>query len=271
MESIRWNGTTHEPLEIWGGVECTCNRVADGYFDQMELSGHAVREGDFEKIAALGIKRLRFGTLWERYHLHGSWDWTDRALKAVRAAGIRPIAGLVHHGSGPRHTSLLDPDFPQQLANYAQQVAARYPWIDSYTPVNEPNTTARFSGLYGLWYPHERSHRSYLRALLNQVKATVLSMEAIRRIRPDARLIQTDDLGSVTGTEVLRPVWEMLNLRQWLPFDLLCGAVDRHHPMFAYMRSARNSRARDSLVFGSSLRSRSDRYQLLRNQRQIYR
>ena len=26
----------------------------------------------------------------------------------------------------------------------------RYPWIDAYTPVNEPLTTARFSGLYGI-------------------------------------------------------------------------------------------------------------------------
>lgn len=237
MESIRCNGTSHDPLEIWGGVECTCNRVGNRYFDQMQLSGHAAREGDFEKIAELGMKTLRFGALWERYETQGSWAWTDRSVHAVRAAGIRPIAGLVHHGSGPRHTSLLDPEFPQGLADYASQVAARYPWIDSYTPVNEPNTTARFSGLYSVWYPHERSHRSYLRALLNEVKATVLSMEAIRQIRPDARLIQTDDLGSVSGTEELRPVWETLNLRQWLPFDLLCGAVDRHHRMFGYMRS----------------------------------
>jgi dTDP-4-dehydrorhamnose reductase len=238
IEPIRsGNQGTHEPLEIWAGVECTCNRVGDRYFDQMEFSGHAAREGDFEKIAELGIKRLRFGTLWERYTTHGSWAWTDRALRAVQAAGMRPIAGLMHHGSGPMHTSLLDPEFPEQLAQYAEQVAARYPWIDSYTPVNEPNTTARFSGQYGVWYPHERSRRCYLRALLNQVKATVLSMEAIRRVRPDAQLVQTDDLGSVSGTEHLRPVWEMLNLRQWLPFDLLSGAVDRHHPMFGYMRA----------------------------------
>lgn len=238
MESIRsYDGPTHDPLEIWGGVECTCNRVADRYFDQMELSGHATRDSDFDKISELGIKRLRFGMLWERYDRHGSWDWADRALHLAQSAGIRPIAGLLHHGSGPKYTNLLDPNFPQQLADYALQVARRYPWIDAYTPVNEPNTTARFSGLYGIWYPHHRSRKSYLRALLNQVKGTVLSMKAIRQVRPDAQLIQTDDLGSISGTERLRHTWEMLNLRQWLPFDLLCGSVDRHHPMFGYMRS----------------------------------
>lgn len=237
-ESIRsHDGMEQEPLEIWGGVECTCNRVRDRYFDQMELSGHASRPEDFQKFAELGITRLRFGILWEKYEAHGSWNSTDRALHALETAGIRPIAGLMHHGSGPRHTSLLDPEFPDKLAKYAHAVAARYPSIDSYTPVNEPNTTARFSSLYGVWYPHARSRQSYLRALLNQAKATVLSMDAIRRVRSDARLIQTDDLGSISGTKELRSVWELLNLRQWLTFDLLCGYVDRHHPMFAYMRS----------------------------------
>ena len=26
--------------EIWGGIECTINRVKDSYFDQLEYSGH---------------------------------------------------------------------------------------------------------------------------------------------------------------------------------------------------------------------------------------
>lgn len=27
------------PLEVWGGVECTVNRVCDEYFDQLERNG----------------------------------------------------------------------------------------------------------------------------------------------------------------------------------------------------------------------------------------
>jgi dTDP-4-dehydrorhamnose reductase len=230
------NSLGQGPLEIWGGVECTCNRVGDRYFDQMELSGHAARRSDFERFAAMGISRLRCGLLWERNEATRSWDSSDRLLTSAQDAGIRPIAGLIHHGSGPPHTSLLDPGFPEALAAYAGKVARRYPWIDAYTPVNEPNTTARFSGLYGVWFPHHRTRHSYLRALLNQIKATVLSMEAIRCVRSDARLIQTDDCGSIRGTEELRSTWELLDLRQWLSFDLLHGCVDRHHPMFNLMR-----------------------------------
>ena len=228
----------NEPLEIWGGVEYTCNRVGGRYFDQMNLSGHAGRREDYELFASLGITTCRFGLLWERYERNPGWAWSDDRLRRLMELGIRPIAGLVHHGSGPEHTSLLDPEFPTKLAAYAASVAQRYPWLDAYTPVNEPNTTARFSGMYGVWYPHHMSRESYLRALLNQLKGTVLSMEAIRQIQPEARLIQTDDVGRISGTEELRPTWEMANLRQWLPYDLLCGMVDRHHPMFRYMRSA---------------------------------
>ena len=224
-----------EPVEVWGGAEYTCNRVGDRYFDQMELSGHASRHSDMERIRDLGIRTVRTGLLWERHEQEPSWQWEDERLRTMQQLGLRPIAGLLHHGSGPRHTSLLDPAFPEKLADYARQVAERYPWIDAYTPVNEPHTTARFSGMYGLWYPHHRTRGSYLRALLNQLKGAALSMSAIREVRPDAQFIQTDDVGNISGTAHLRPTWELLNERQWLPFDLLCGRVDRTHPLFAYM------------------------------------
>ncbi len=226
-----------EPISIWGGVECTRNRVGNSYFDQAELSGHLHRPSDLEAIAELGIRTLRVGMLWEHHHACPSWQQADDRMAALRRLRIRTIAGLMHHGSGPSDTSLLDPDFPRQLAAYAGVLAERFPDIDAYTPVNEPNTTARFSGQYGLWYPHHRSHACYLRALLNQVRATVLSMEAIRQVRPDAQLVQTDDCGSITGTPDLRSTAELLNTRQWLTFDLLFGRVDQHHPMFGYMQA----------------------------------
>lgn len=225
-------------LQAWGGVECTVNRVADTFFDQMELSGHRRRISDLEAIASLGIKALRIGAVWERDACEVSRRWLDQYLHTLQDLNIRPIAGLVHHGSGPPGTSLIDPEFPKKLAEYAGSIAERYPWIDAFTPVNEPHTTSRFSGMYGTWYPHHTSRTSYLRALLHELKATVLSMKAIRRVRPDAQLIQTEDVGRISGTEELRHEWELLSLRRWLPFDLLCGLVNRRHPLFSYMTAA---------------------------------
>lgn len=224
----------HYP-EVWGGIEYTCNRVRDCYLDQMEFSGHIRRLSDLEQIAELGIRTLRFGLLWERHHQNPDWSWTGERLQCMQQLGVRPVAGLTHHGSGPPHTSLVDTNYPAELAAYASLVAQRYPFLDAYTPVNEPHTTARFSGMYGIWYPHHMERTSYLRALLLQMKGTVLSMEAVRRVRPDAKLVQTDDLGTVRSTGCLRHIAELMNERRWLPFDLLCGRVDRHHPMFGYM------------------------------------
>ena len=224
------------PPEVWGGAEYTCNRVGERYFDQMNLSGHAERVEDLERFASLGISSLRCGVLWERHDLAPNWRWADEYLEAVQQTGMHPIAGLVHHGSGPRHTSLLDPEFAQKLASYAGEVAERYPWIDAYTPVNEPHTTARFACRCGLWYPHHCSTESYLRALLHQVKAVVLSMQAIRNVRSDAQLIQTDDLGHIRCTPELEQTGALFSERQWLPYDLLCGLVNRFHPLFCYLR-----------------------------------
>ena len=235
------------PIELWGGLECTVNRVGDRYFDQIERSGHAQRLSDLDLFAGLGIVAMRYGVIWERTAPNGleqaDWSWADQRLERLREIGIRPIVGLVHHGSGPRHTSLVDAAFPEQLAEYARAVAGRYPWVDSYTPVNEPLSTARFSGLYGHWYPHGRDDRTFVRALLTECRATVLAMQAIREVRPTALLVQTEDLGKAFSTRTLAYQADFENERRWLSFDLLCGRVDQRHPLWRYLRGAGASEA----------------------------
>ncbi|UVW29796.1 family 1 glycosylhydrolase [Massilia sp. H6] len=227
------------PLELWGGLECTVNRVRDEYFSQLDRNGHAGRACDIERFASTGIRAIRYPVLWERTAPEGlsnaDWSWPDERLAALREAGVNPIVGLVHHGSGPRHTSLVDPDFAQQLAEYAGAVAARYPWVELYTPVNEPCTTARFAGLYGVWYPHGRDDRTFIEALLVQCRATVLSMRAIRAVNPNAKLVQTDDLGKTYGTPEMAAVAEFYNERRWLAWDLLCGMVGPEHALWNYL------------------------------------
>lgn len=234
-------------MQLWGGIECTVNRVRDDYFDQMEWNGHSSRISDLDRIAALGIRTLRYPVLWERVAPLGlkraDWSWPDERLSRLREFKIRPIVGLLHHGSGPRDTGLLDPDFPEKLAEYAAAVAERYPWVDLYTPVNEPLTTARFSCLYGHWYPHRSDARSFLTALINQIKATVLAMRAIKGVNPQAGLLQTEDLGKVHSTPALSYQAAHENERRWLSLDLLTGKVGPSHPLFSYIRKVLRSGA----------------------------
>ena len=229
-------------IALWGGLECTVARIGDTFRNQSEETGHAQRIADLDAIAALGIRTLRYPVLWETISPErpdqADWGWHDARLARLRELDIAPIAGLVHHGSGPHYTSLLDPQFPEMLAEHAGRVAARYPWITSFTPVNEPLTTARFSGLYGHWYPHGRHRSVFLQTLMTQCRAIVLSMRAIRRITPQAQLIQTEDLGKTFSTPGLAYQAEHENQRRWLAFDLLCARVDRHHPWYRYFLEA---------------------------------
>lgn len=192
---------------------------------------------------------MRYPVLWERTAPDGlakaNWSWPDARLARLERLGMPPIVTLLHHGSGPRFTSLVDDAFPELVAEYAAAVATRYPWVDTYTPINEPLTTARFSALYGHWYPHGRDEATFLRALVNECKATVLAMRAIRRITPGARLVFTEDLGYTHATKLLAYQAAYENERRWLSLDLTCGRIDRTHPL--YKRLLANGVAEDDL------------------------
>ncbi|WP_207891014.1 family 1 glycosylhydrolase [Hymenobacter edaphi] len=227
-------------LEMWGGVECSIRRVQDDFSDQTRLSGHRQRLEDLDEIAELGVRKLRYPVLWENVAPDSldepDWSWTDERMTRLQQLGIDPIVGLVHHGSGPRYTAMDQPGFVTGLAQFARMVAERYPWVTHYTPVNEPLTTARFSGLYGLWYPHSHDDAAFVRMLLHQVQATKAAMLAIREVNPQARLVQTEDLGKIYSTPQLLYQADFENQRRWLSFDLLCGRVTPEHLLYGYLR-----------------------------------
>lgn len=230
--------------ELWGGLECSFNRVNDLYMDQALYCGHYDRvEEDVDSVAALGIKMMRYPLIWERLQPtpDHSIDWAgtvERPLDSLRKHGITPIAGLVHHGSGPLYADILSTSFAPGLADFAGRTARKFPWIAYYTPVNEPLTTARFSGLYGLWFPHRRSDRAFAQALINEMTAVVLSMKEIRKINPEAKLVQTEDLAKVYSTPALQYQADFENHRRWLTWDLLCGKVDTNHPLWEFFVDA---------------------------------
>ncbi len=227
-------------IEVWAGLECTVNRVGEAYLDQVARSGHEARLSDIDRIAALGVRRIRYPILWERVAPDGlataNWTHTDAHLDRMRAFGIAPIAGLLHHGSGARYTDLLDRSFPEKLAAYAGAVAERYPWIDAYTPVNEPMVTARFAGLYGHWFPHRRNERDFVRMVLNQCRGAVLAMEHIRAVNPRAEYVSTEDGGTVFSTSPLAYQATFENHRRDLALDLQFGRINAAHPLYVYLR-----------------------------------
>ena len=236
-------------LELWGGLECTVARIGERFRNQVAETGHQDRREDLEAFAKLGISTVRYPVVWETVCPDSpdacDWSWHDDRLARLRDLGVRVIATLCHHGGGPRYTSLLDPNFPALLARHAEAVARRYPWIELYTPVNEPLTTARFSALYGHWHPHARDYGLFLRALLNECKATALAMRAIRAVRRDALLVQTEDLGKTFSPPLLSYQARHDNERRWLTFDLLCGRVRPDHPFWGFFTEVARVKPRE--------------------------
>ncbi|WP_294174173.1 family 1 glycosylhydrolase [uncultured Sphingomonas sp.] len=249
--------TEHQtPLQLWGGVECTVVRIGDEFRDEVVLTGHAHRLADLDAIAELGIKTVRYPIVWERvapdHPDELNWAWHDERLRRLRDLGIRIIGGLVHHGSGPRYTSLLDPEFPAKLARYARAAAERYPFVEMWTPVNEPLTTARFSCLYGHWYPHTRDWGKFIQALAHECRGTLTAMRAIREVNPAALLVATEDLGRTFSTRKLAHQAAHENERRWLSLDLLAGRVGAGHPFRATLERHSTADLLDDLASGDA-------------------
>ena len=215
---------------MWAGFECTLNRVGDRYQDQLIPEEREIRKACLRALPSLGVSAFRYRVAWE--DASTPWEWVADDIAFLTGHDIRPIIGLIHHGSGPSHTSLLADDFAEGLAVHAAEVARKLPQVEYWTPVNEPLTTARFSALYGHWYPHERSDTGFWLALLNQVDATIAAMREIRRINPAAKLVQTEDLGTTYATAMLLDQAAHDNQRRWMTWDLLCGAVIPGHAFY---------------------------------------
>lgn len=230
------------PLEIWASPEPTVARVgATRVRDQAAETGWSVRgPDDVDRIADLGVGGCRFPVLWEHVAPDGpqvrDFESQRAGLERLRARGVAPIVTLLHHGSGPSYTDLLDPQFPELFADFAAATAREFPWVRRWTPINEPLTTARFSTLYGVWYPNARDDRAFGRALLHETLATLAAMVAIRTVIPSAELVVTEDLQRFSGADAsVAGYVSFLRERAFVSIELLAGRVVAGHPMYGFL------------------------------------
>jgi len=229
-------------IEIWASPEATVARIdATHSRDQLAETGHERRAGDIALLAMLDVDATRYPVLWEKTAPEDparlDEAWARVRLEALAARSLEPIVTLLHHGSGPAYTSLVDPDFPQHFAAYAGAVADAFPWVRRWTPINEPLTTARFSTLYGHWYPNgSDDHVAFGHALAHQAQGMLLAMEAIRERVPDAVFVFTEAL---QGFSALDPRAERESAHQrermYLSLELVMGRVVPGHVLYGYL------------------------------------
>ncbi|WP_340315623.1 family 1 glycosylhydrolase [Rhizorhabdus argentea] len=212
------------------GIENSIPTIDNGRtrIDEMELCGHYQRwREDFELVEELGTRYLRFGPPLHRTWLgpsHYDWTFADQALSDLRRRDLTPIVDLCHFGVPDWIGNFQNPDFPHLFAGYAAAFAERYHWVQLYTPVNEMFICAVFSAKYGWWNEQLSSDTAFVTALKHIVKANVLAMQEILKLRPDAIFIQSEssEYFHADSPGAIGPA-EIMNSKRFLSLDLNYG------------------------------------------------
>ncbi len=196
--------------------------------DELEKCGHYRRwREDFDLVQAMGLRFLRYGPpLHRTWRAVGGYDWdfADETFADLRRRGIVPIVDLCHFGVPDWIGNFQNPDFPALFADYAAAFAKRFPWVQIYTPVNEMYICAQFSARYGWWNEQMTSGRGFVTALKHLVRANVLAMHAILKLRPDALFIQSEsgEYFHARAPAAIKPA-EVMNQQRFLSLDLNYG------------------------------------------------
>jgi beta-glucosidase len=212
------------------GIENSIPTINNGRtrIDQMEKCGHyKFWKTDFELLKELDLEVLRYGPPLHRTFLGpGRYDWSfaDETFAEILRLNIIPIVDLCHFGVPDFIGNFQNPDFPELFADYAEAFACRFPWVQLYTPVNEMFICATFSAAYGWWNEQLSSDAAFVTALKHMVKANVLAMERILKVRPDAIFIQSEssEYFHAENPDAIKPA-EVLNARRFLSLDLNYG------------------------------------------------
>ncbi|VWX47259.1 family 1 glycosylhydrolase [Novosphingobium sp. 9U] len=219
--------------------------------DEMESCGHYQRwKEDFALVQEMGIGYLRFGPPIHKTWLGPDkydWEFSDLAFAELKRRNIVPIVDLCHFGVPDWIGNFQNPDFSERFCHYALAFAERFPWVQLYTPVNEMYICATFSARYGWWNEQLSSDLAFVTALKHIVKANVLAMQAILKVRPDAIFVQSEssEYFHADSPAAIRPA-EVMNSQRFLSLDLNYGRrVDSE--MYEYLLD--NGMSRDEYHF----------------------
>ncbi|HYP19700.1 MAG TPA: family 1 glycosylhydrolase, partial [Chloroflexia bacterium] len=191
----------HRPEDfIWAsGIENSFvpqTRRGHRALDEYQLIGHYEHwREDLALAKELGVHTIRWGVPWYRVEpLPGEfdWRWTDQVLPyIVEELGITPIIDLMHYGCPFwLERAFTNGQYPRAVATYAAAFATRYKdLVKWYTPCNEPLMTADLCGKHGVWPPYLRGERGYVRVILPVVKGIIATIDAIKQVDPDAKMV----------------------------------------------------------------------------------
>lgn len=226
-------------------------RARERALDEYELTEHYQHyRADFDMAAHVGAELVRWGVPWYRVNPapgRWNWSWTDKAIEAQLAAGLRPIVDLVHYGTPLwLENQFANADYPQRVEEYARQFARRYgDVVTAYTPVNEPVIHALFCGEYGYWPPYLTGPHGFAVIAANIARGFIRSQVAIAEEVGDAAVfVHVEAAMSFVENSPSDHAAEIARLRQQVHLveDLVTGRVDSAHPLRQQLSSVIDDR-----------------------------
>ncbi len=211
--------------------------------DEYELTQHYARwQGDLDLVKRSGASTIRYGFPWYRLNPEPgkyAWSWADRVVDRLCGLELDVIVDLVHYGTPLwLDNSFVNRNYPDAIAEYAFALADRYgDRLLAWTPLNEPQWTARLCGESATWPPHLRGHDGYLQVMKAICTGIVTSQRAIAEatggratfVHVEAAF-RYDEVGGARSEEAA-----LLRQRRFLSGDLLTGQVGNDHPLVGYL------------------------------------
>ena len=183
------------PLELWAFLENSDFQRRKGQKvyrqDEVKLIRHdEFLQTDYQLLTDIGCVGVRDAARW--YVTHPAphvfdWTWLDQVVAAAEAFNLKLYLDLWHYGY-PDWLDLMSADAPDHFAEFAYQIACRYPSIQHYCVCNEPSPLILHGGVQGRWSPFLR--RKDATPVRHQIcRAIIAASKAILSVRPDALLI----------------------------------------------------------------------------------
>jgi hypothetical protein len=183
------------PMELWAFLENSdfVRRKENSLYrqDEVALIRHdEFLEADYQLLVQAGCLGVRDAARWYLTHpAPGLYDWTwlDRVVAAADQYGLKLYLDLWHYGY-PDWLDILSADAPLHFAEFARQIALRYPGLAYYCVCNEPSLLVELGGRQGEWGPYLREENPA--AFRRQVSRMIIeASRAILEVKPDAVLV----------------------------------------------------------------------------------
>lgn len=219
---------------LMGGFECSTHRNWQGRrIDVIAATRHdELAEADYARMLEIGMKTTRDGVRWhliEREPYRYDFSSVSNQVRAAKKTGMRVVWDLFHYGY-PDDLDIFSTEFSVRFAKFSEAftrfLLSENNQTPFFCPINEISFFSWIAGKVGAFHPYRKRRSNELKRQL--VRATILSIDAIREIAPDARFVQIDPAIRVTAPKHFprsKATAANYHLSQYHAFDMICGKL----------------------------------------------